>query len=292
MGCKPQGVKLPEIPWAQDDHKLVWDFITQLEKDVNYKILFGKKDPSENTSGDSRFTVFKRIAEAILPDMFKLDPSTVADRLKGQLERLTKTYKKQLTKLQRTGEGIRHDVQDPAHEELEYYIPADGPNASTPTAAVNLWHTFDFSFVHVLTENNLEQIEKEFKFFPRLHQIFAARPNVTPIVITTGVGPHGMKKLWYQPPDDVNADETPEHTELLHPTCSSPFPSTPTPVHSAQGRAFGVDLTRTVNIPPANRSRAPKPSVVSCEAIEKARLNIQKIPQKRTLIDTMLDIQE
>jgi hypothetical protein len=47
MGRKPQGVKLPEIPWAQDDHKLVWDFITQLEKDVNYKILFGKKDPSE-----------------------------------------------------------------------------------------------------------------------------------------------------------------------------------------------------------------------------------------------------
>lgn len=183
-------------------------------------------------------------------------------------------------------------MQDPAHEELEYYIPADGPNASTPTAAVNLWRTFDFSFVYVLTENNLEQIEKEFKFFPRLHQIFAARPNVTPIVITTGVGPHGMKKLWYQPPDDVNADETPEHTKPLHPTCGSPFPSTPTPVHPAQGRAFGVDLTRTVNIPPANRSRAPKLSVVSYEAIEKARLNIQKVPQKRTLIDTMLEIQE
>lgn len=47
MGRKQQGVKLPEIPWAQDDHKLVWDFITQIEKDVNYKILFGKKDPSE-----------------------------------------------------------------------------------------------------------------------------------------------------------------------------------------------------------------------------------------------------
>ena len=46
MGHK-QGVKLPEIPWAQDNHKLIWDFITELEKDVNYKVLFGKKDLSE-----------------------------------------------------------------------------------------------------------------------------------------------------------------------------------------------------------------------------------------------------
>ena len=53
MGRK-QGVKLPEIPWAQDDHKLVWDLITQLEKDVNYKVLFGKKVSSE-VSNDKSF---------------------------------------------------------------------------------------------------------------------------------------------------------------------------------------------------------------------------------------------
>jgi hypothetical protein len=102
MGRK-QGVKLPEIPWARDDHKLVWEFINQLEKDANYKVLFGKKDPSEvnhyvrvgfladirfqNTSGDSRISVFKRIGEAILPAMHALDSGKVADRLKGQLER-------------------------------------------------------------------------------------------------------------------------------------------------------------------------------------------------------------
>jgi len=91
MGCK-EGMKLPEIPWAQDNYKLIWDFITELEEDVNYKVLFGKKDPSEvnyihafagtancvyNTSGDSCISVFKCIGEQILLDLFSLDPGTV-----------------------------------------------------------------------------------------------------------------------------------------------------------------------------------------------------------------------
>ena len=48
----------------------------------------------------------------------------------------------------------------------------------------------------------VDEIEKEFIFFPALHRIFASRPNVTPIVITTGVGPHGPKTTWIQPPGD------------------------------------------------------------------------------------------
>jgi hypothetical protein len=39
--------KLPDIPWAEDDDNLVWAFITELEKDENYKVLFGKKDVKE-----------------------------------------------------------------------------------------------------------------------------------------------------------------------------------------------------------------------------------------------------
>lgn len=46
-----------------------------------------------------------------------------------------------------------------------------------------------------------EQIEDEFPFFPRLHAILAARPNVNPIAITTGVGPQGRKTVYYQAPD-------------------------------------------------------------------------------------------
>ena len=53
--------------------------------------------------------------------------------------RLTKSYKKHLARLQRTGEGIRDDEQDTIYEELEYYIPGDGPDVTTPAAAVNLW---------------------------------------------------------------------------------------------------------------------------------------------------------
>lgn len=44
------------------------------------------------------------------------------------------------------GPSQSHDKQ------LEYYIPADGPNVSTPAAAVNLWHVCIYlSFIDVLT---------------------------------------------------------------------------------------------------------------------------------------------
>ncbi len=38
--------------------------------------------------------------------------------------------------------------------------------------------------------------------------------------------------------------------------------------------------------------RAPKSSFLSQEAIEKAQQNISRVPQKRTLLDTLLEIQE
>ncbi|KAJ3483167.1 hypothetical protein NLJ89_g12086 [Agrocybe chaxingu] len=134
---KPQKVKIPELPWSENDHELVWKFITELEKDANYKILFGKKDPSEkNTSGDSRVSVFKRIAEALFPDLYIVDANTMGERMKGQLERLKKSYQKQAKRLRKTGEGVDGDEE---REQMEYYIPAEGPNQSTPMEAVNLW---------------------------------------------------------------------------------------------------------------------------------------------------------
>jgi len=47
MAPKVPKVKLPDIPWSEDDNKLVWAFITELERDENYKVLFGKKDVNE-----------------------------------------------------------------------------------------------------------------------------------------------------------------------------------------------------------------------------------------------------
>lgn len=41
----------------------------------------------QNTSGDTRTAVFKRIAQAIMPDLFTLDPGSITDRLRARLER-------------------------------------------------------------------------------------------------------------------------------------------------------------------------------------------------------------
>jgi hypothetical protein len=46
-------------------------------------------------------------------------------------------------------------------------------------------------------------MEKAFPFFPCLHAILASCPNVTPICITTPLGPNGHSTVWYQPPDHV-----------------------------------------------------------------------------------------
>jgi hypothetical protein len=51
--------------------------------------------------------------------------------------------------------------------------------------------------------NFAEEIERAFPFFPRRHAIFASRPNVTPICITTALGPSGRSTVWYQPPDHL-----------------------------------------------------------------------------------------
>ena len=87
----------------------LWAFITECEKDINYKVLFGKRDhrgmfnyynpcglfcncyKNQNTSGDSKVTVLKRIGQVILPELFALDVTTVANRLRGQLERYVPT---------------------------------------------------------------------------------------------------------------------------------------------------------------------------------------------------------
>lgn len=53
--------------------------------------LFCNCYKKQNMSGDSKVTVFKRIGQVILPELFALDGTTVANRLKGQLERYVPT---------------------------------------------------------------------------------------------------------------------------------------------------------------------------------------------------------
>jgi hypothetical protein len=39
--------KIQDIPWGEDNNRLIWAFITECEKDINYKVLFGKKETTE-----------------------------------------------------------------------------------------------------------------------------------------------------------------------------------------------------------------------------------------------------
>ncbi|KAF8872748.1 hypothetical protein CPB84DRAFT_1799021 [Gymnopilus junonius] len=69
MPPKASKPKIPDIPWGDKDDELIWKLLTECEKPVNYKVLFGKKKTTENTSGDSKAAMFKQIAVVILPDL-------------------------------------------------------------------------------------------------------------------------------------------------------------------------------------------------------------------------------
>ena len=219
------------------------------------------------------------------------------------MTRLTKTYRKHAARLRQTGGGLEDEnCANSQEEHIKYYIPGEGPNETTPVDALNLWRAyFRSNSILTLTSSLIEQIEKDFKFFPHLHKIFAARPNVTPIIVTTALGPQGRKTVWFQPPDEAADATAGSAVQLASPS---------TPAHSPS-HTFGTDVTQaTVNInrtpavpavtpqntdtrPPVSAGkRGPKSSGISQEAINKARLNIEKVPQKRTLLDTLLEMQE
>lgn len=150
--------------------------------------------------------------------------------------------------------------------------------------------------------NFAEEIEKSFPFFPRLHAIFASRPNVTPICITTALGPNGRSTVWYQPPDHLI------DPQLLAISLPAPGP-VPSEIPTAPSRVFGSDIGSTVNeavptlqppptltpgienVPIQTPSRTPKPSTFSNDILAKARASIQAVPKKRTLGETLMDIQ-
>ncbi|KAF8577568.1 hypothetical protein K439DRAFT_1364479, partial [Ramaria rubella] len=93
----------------------------------------------------------------------------------------------------KTGGGIgdtENIDEDEMGEQLWFYMPADGPDDHTSEEARNLW----------------EQITKEFEFFPALHALMATWPNVTPISITTGVGPQGAEMILFQELSDDEED--------------------------------------------------------------------------------------
>jgi hypothetical protein len=155
--------------------------------------------------------------------------------------------------------------------------------------------------------NFAEEIEKNFPFFPRLHAIFASRPNVTPICITTALGPNGRSTVWYQPPDHLIDPQL-----LALSAQTAPAPSVPSEIPPANSqtpiatpsRVFGNDIKSIVNEavpvsqpPPMTpgteniKTRTPKASTFSNDILAKARASIQAVPKKRTLGETLMEIQ-
>lgn len=257
------GRRIPDIPWREDNGRLIWSLLAEIEKDENRHVFLGKADKADNTKGDSKTKVCKRIAEAILPDLYDLSPTTMGDRIKSKIEALIKDYKKHSKRLIETGGGIRNEPDensggDSAESTLSFYIYSDGPNDETPDFARNLW----------------DAIIAEFPFFPVLHRMFGARPNVVPILVSTGVGPNGGQTIWYQPPDDSVIDPA---------LRSSPQPITPpnllqTPIPSSP-------------VTPTPQARPPKPSTNSRLALEKAAA-IKVIPQKSSIAEAMITISQ
>jgi hypothetical protein len=177
----------------------------------------------------------------------------------------------------------------------------DGPCVETPLHAVNMGSAWLFFYFYLTINLNdfPEQIEEEFPFFPTLHRILASRPNVTPIVITTALGLQGSKTVWYQPPDrnTVTDDNSNIDPQLLNEPTTTVAPPTP-----QRERSFGNDAGGLVNANPQGPNamktrtpgpqRGPKPSSVSREAIENSSSKaVSKLPQKRSLADTLMEIQ-
>ncbi|KAG1790148.1 hypothetical protein EV424DRAFT_1619190 [Suillus variegatus] len=169
---KAAGPAISEIDWTTE---LTWQLLTEAEKPENRKTLLGKRK-DENTSKDTKIAVFKRIGSVILEDLYAINPDAVGDRLSYPPARsLVNRYKRHARRLRTTGEGVQDDNTgyDPDEEHFDHYVPTSGPDDSTPMNIKSIW----------------DEIVSKFPFFPDLHRMLSTRPNVTPIVITTGVGP-------------------------------------------------------------------------------------------------------
>ncbi|KAJ6513947.1 hypothetical protein DFH09DRAFT_1333214 [Mycena vulgaris] len=58
----------PAPPPGADGGKLIWLLIRQLEDEQNRLVLFGKQSKDENTSEETKISVFQRIGSVVLPE--------------------------------------------------------------------------------------------------------------------------------------------------------------------------------------------------------------------------------
>ncbi|KAJ7608615.1 hypothetical protein DFH06DRAFT_1017570 [Mycena polygramma] len=272
---------LPSIKWTADGGALIWALIAQLEVKENRLVLFGKENKGENTSGDSKIAVYKRIGSEIMPEIFKVSPNALGKRVKGKAEDLVSTYKTEAKKLQVTGGGLRNDDEDAndengedseenVHEYLDCYITPEGPDHDTTPRALNLW----------------ESITKKFKYFPALHRFLAARSNIVPPVVTTGIGPEGRKVLHLQPPGDANID----------PALRKIVTETPRRSRSASLASSPIDIDSSPLVAESKTSRGKGKTKAAASSFQTAvssakAANESKYKPKKNFEETLVEIQ-
>ncbi|KZS95534.1 hypothetical protein SISNIDRAFT_351309 [Sistotremastrum niveocremeum HHB9708] len=203
--------RTPAYRWDANGCEKIWELIAILEDDDFRKVIFGKADADDNTSGESKTSVFKRMALKLFPDEATDAPpakmTELGNRVKNKYEALSKEYKRQAAKFYYTGNGIDGEggveVEDGI---LRFYISPEGPDHDTPSDAQNLW----------------DSVCKEFPFYEALHRILAAKANIVPINITRGVGPQGAVTIYPQEPSDT--EDTPAPPSHIPPATLNPVP--------------------------------------------------------------------
>lgn len=307
---KPEKETFPPVAWSANSHELIWALIAEVERPKNQKVIVGKLK-TENSSGDHKIQAYKRVAEKVLPVMFQVDSGSAASRIKSKWESLRKTYSAHAKRLYQTGGGVQDGETQETDEYSSCYIPPDGPDATTNIEARNIW----------------DEIQNEFTFFSTLHRFLSTCPNVTPIAVTTGVGPLGQKIVHYQPPDghetgpqpdmvDMHIDPALRNTGLefnsiqLPPSqgvhgdnpdkenmppplpSSAPLSSVPPPSSTPQSSS----TPQPSSAPPQTPARGPKASTFGPAqldaAIAKASSSIKPVRQKRSIEETFVDMQK
>ncbi|KIK34680.1 hypothetical protein CY34DRAFT_17552 [Suillus luteus UH-Slu-Lm8-n1] len=306
---KAAGLAISKTDWTTE---LTWQLLTEAEKPENRKTLLGKRK-DENTSKDTKIAVFKRIGSVILEDLYVINPDAVGDHVKKHFDYLVNHYKHHAHRLRTTGVGIQDDNTgyDPDEEHFNHYIPTSGPDNSTPMNIKSIW----------------DEIVSKFPFFLDLHRMLSTHPNVTPIVITTGVGPAGKKTLHYQapsededeheghpasPPSQVfSATQMQQFQTLQQALDAASFPTSQSfadPFADSFPSNFNLDSEKENHLPPptltpnqvSSKSKvasATPPtrtskSLLSHDALEKAKQCISKLPKKRTFEDVLTNLQQ
>jgi hypothetical protein len=134
---------------------------------------------------------------------------------------------------------------------------------------------------------------------------------VTPIAITTGIGPHGKKTVHFQAPSDDEGDEVgfsaDQQSQMLtlhgvleaEATRRASSPSFEFPSGSCHDPSQSLyDSDDKENAPPLSQpistplgKKPPKALSLSQSSVEKARHRISKVPKKRSLDETLMDMQ-